>query len=68
MILQQKKKTINNWMILYTRGDAFNGWFPIGDVIGEGFNGKGGQSFELLQIMIGLFDWQCVVEYSISWD
>ena len=27
-------------------------WFPIGDVIGEGFNCKGGQSFELLPIVI----------------
>ena len=28
-------------MILYIRGDAFNEWFPIGDGIGERFNGKG---------------------------
>ena len=43
-------------MILYTRGDAFNGGgVPIGDVIGEGFNGKGGQSFELLPIMVSVW-------------
>ena len=42
-------------MILYTRGDAFNGWFLIGDGIGEGFNGKGGQYFELLSIMVSVW-------------
>merc|ERR1711971_1067180 len=52
MTLQQEKKTINNWMILYTRGDAFNGWFPIGNGIREGSNGKGGQYFEWLPIMV----------------
>ena len=42
-------------MILYTKGDAFNRRFPIGDGIGEGFNGKGGRSFELLPIMVGVW-------------
>ena len=37
-------------MILYTREDTFNGWYSIGDGIGEGFNDKGGQYFELLPI------------------
>ena len=42
-------------MILYTRGDAFNGWFPIGDGIEKGFNGKDGQYFELLPIIVSVW-------------
>ena len=41
-------------MILYRIRDAFNWWHQIGDGIKEGFNGKGGQYFEILPIMIGL--------------
>ena len=40
-------------MILYRIRDAFNGRHRIGDGIKEGFNGKGGQYFEILPIMIG---------------
>ena len=39
--------------ILYRIGDAFNGWYRIADGIEERFNGKGGQYFESLPIMIG---------------
>ena len=41
-------------MILYTRGDAFNGWYWIGDGIEDRFNGVAN---------IGWFGWQRVVEY-----
>ena len=34
---------INNWIILYTIGDAFNGRYQIRDSIGHVFNGKVGQ-------------------------
>ena len=59
LLLQRKRliKLIMDWMILYRIYDAFNGRYLIGDGIGEGFNGKGIQYFELLQIMIGLIGW-----------
>ena len=41
-------------MILFRICEAFNRWYWIGDSIKEGFNGKDGQYFELLTIMIGL--------------
>ena len=55
LILQQKRliKLIMDWMILYRIRDAFNGRHRIGDGIKEGFNGKGGQYFEILPIMVG---------------
>ena len=37
-----KTYQIDNWRILYTILDAFNGRYLIGDGIGEGFNGKSG--------------------------
>ena len=40
-------------MILYRIPDVFNRWYQIGDGIKEGFNGKGGQYFEILPIMVG---------------
>ena len=45
---------INNWIILYTIGDLFNRRYQIRDSIGDGFNGKGGQYFELLLIIVYL--------------
>ena len=41
--------------ILYRIGDAFNGWYRIADGIEERFNGKGGQYFELLPIMVSVW-------------
>ena len=47
---------INNWIILYMIGGVYNGRYQIGDSIGDGirygFNGKRGQYFELLKIMV----------------
>ena len=53
-----KTYRINNWRILYTRGEAFNGWYWIGDGIEERFNGvanKGGWYFELLLLPFRLW-------------
>ena len=56
LILQQKRfiKLIMYWIILYRIYDAFNGQYQIGDGIGEGFNSKDIQYFELLPIIVGL--------------
>ena len=43
---------INNCIILYMIGDVFNGWYQIGNGIGDRFNGKGGRYFELLSIIV----------------
>ena len=52
-------------MILYTIWDAFNGQYLIGDGIGEGFNSKGGQYFELFANN-GLFVWLAVCGWIVT--
>ena len=47
---------INNPMVLYTRREAFNGWYWIRDGIEDRFNGVAN---------IGWFGWQRVIEYFI---
>ena len=44
----------NNLIILYTKEDVFNRWFCIRKGIGEVFNGRVGQKFELLSIIVYL--------------